>query len=223
MARPRPPSRLLRLLLILFLLPYALVPLYLVLPPVSTLMLDDMLSLQMPKRKYVRLENISVNLKAAVLAGEDSAFCEHFGFDFNQIEKSMDRAMDGKKLRGASTITQQTAKNLFLWNGRSWLRKALEAPITLWMELILPKRRILELYLNVAEWGPGIYGAEAASRYYFNKPASRLHIHEAAQLAAALPNPARFASGRPSPGQSISAAVIASRVMKNAADMGCLR
>lgn len=206
-------KKLLKLLATIVLLPYALAVVYLVVPPVSTPMLADFLALDPPARRWVSLKNISPHLKAAVIASEDGAFCDHFGFDFHQIEKSVDAAMDGEKLRGASTITQQTAKNLFLWNGRSWLRKILEAPLTLWLELIWPKRRILEAYLNVAEWGDGIYGAEAAAQKYFNIPARALSPRQAAWLASMLPHPGRA--------DGAQAAIIERRASQ--ADLSCLK
>jgi len=134
----------------------------------------------------------------AVVAAEDQRFADHFGFDFGSIRKSLDDAENGGNLRGASTISQQVAKNLYLWSGRSFPRKGLEAWLTLNLELFLPKRRILELYLNVAEFAPGVYGVAAASSYFFGKTPAALTDREAALLAAVLPNPARLQVERPS-------------------------
>jgi len=134
----------------------------------------------------------------AVVAAEDQRFDDHFGLDLASIRDSIEQAQDGGRLRGASTITQQVAKNLYLWPGRSFVRKGLEAWFTLLLEACLGKKRILEIYLNVAEFGPGIYGVGAASRYYFGKPPSRLYDSEAALLAAVLPNPKQLRIEEPS-------------------------
>jgi monofunctional biosynthetic peptidoglycan transglycosylase len=141
---------------------------------------------------------ISAQLPLAVVASEDQRFPDHRGFDIKQIRKAMDEAQRGRRARGASTISQQVAKNLFLWNGRSWVRKGLEAWFTVLIETLWPKQRILEIYLNSAEFGRGIYGAEAAAQAFFGKNASRLTRDEAARLAAVLPNPVRMRADRPS-------------------------
>jgi monofunctional biosynthetic peptidoglycan transglycosylase len=142
---------------------------------------------------------ISPNLPIALVAAEDQDFPNHRGFDFKAIDKAMDSNKRGRKLRGASTISQQLAKNLFLWQGRSYLRKGLEAWYTVLIEATWPKRRILEVYANVVEFGDGIYGAEAAARHFFRKPAARLTLSESARLAAVLPSPRRYDAGRPGP------------------------
>jgi len=139
--------------------------------------------------RWVPLEATSPHVQLAVVAAEDQKFPHHYGFDLAAIGDALDAAEGGARLRGASTITQQVAKNLFLWSGRSWLRKGLEAWLTLWIEALWPKRRILEVYLNVAELGPGVFGVEAASRRAFGRPAAALGPREAALLAAALPSP----------------------------------
>ncbi|MET0279866.1 MAG: monofunctional biosynthetic peptidoglycan transglycosylase [Steroidobacteraceae bacterium] len=141
---------------------------------------------------------ISPQLGLAVVASEDQRFPEHGGFDFKQIEKALDEAERGGRARGASTISQQVAKNLFLWNGRSYLRKGLEAWYTVLIEMLWPKQRILEVYLNIAEFGRGVYGAEAAAQAFFRKPAARLGSGEAARLAAVLPSPLRMRADAPS-------------------------
>ncbi len=216
--------RLFYLLAAVILLPYALTPLYRFVPPVSTLMLADWLTLTRVDRSWVSLEHISPQLMAAVVVAEDSAFCDHWGFDFTQMEKSLETAYEkGRAPRGASTITMQTAKNLFLWSGRFWLRKFLEAPLTLWIELWWPKRRILEVYLNVAEWGDGIYGAQAAARRHFGVDARQLTRRQAALLAASLPNPHRRHAGRPGAGQLLVASHIERRMAAGAANLSCLR
>lgn len=138
------------------------------------------------------IENISTNLQKAVIASEDATFLDHHGFDFNAIQKAMKSNEKGKKLRGGSTISQQTAKNVFLWQGRSWVRKGLETWFTVLIEVFWSKERIMEVYLNSIEMGDGVYGAEAASRYWYRKSAQSLTKREAAGIAAILPNPRKF-------------------------------
>ncbi|WP_337881628.1 monofunctional biosynthetic peptidoglycan transglycosylase [Rheinheimera sp.] len=148
---------------------------------------------------WVPYDQISRHAKQAVVAAEDQKFADHYGFDMAAIEKALVYNSKGNKVRGASTISQQTAKNVFLWSGRSWLRKGLESGFTVLIELVWGKQRILEVYLNSVEFGPGIYGVEAAARHFFGKSAARLSRQEAALLAAVLPNPLRFKVNRPSP------------------------
>jgi len=153
----------------------------------------------MLKKDWVSLDKISPQLQLAVVASEDNRFLEHHGFDFEAIEKAKDynEKKRGKKMRGASTISQQTAKNVFLWPKRSWIRKGLEAYFTVLIELVWSKQRIMEVYLNVIETGKGIYGAEKASQIYFNKPALKISPGEAALVAAILPNPLKWNPSRP--------------------------
>jgi monofunctional biosynthetic peptidoglycan transglycosylase len=151
------------------------------------------------RQEWRDYDAISQQLALAVVASEDQMFPVHWGFDFRQIQKAMDEAQNGGRSRGASTISQQVAKNLFLWNGRSWIRKGAEAWFTLLIETLWSKQRILEVYLNIAEMGPGIYGAEAAAKVFFGKPAVGLSRAEAARLAAVLPNPKRLSAARPGP------------------------
>jgi monofunctional biosynthetic peptidoglycan transglycosylase len=175
-------------------------------PPTSAFMLQARLNaLSEGDRTYrtdyewMSLENISPHAAIAVVASEDQQFPFHAGFDLNSIRESVRASEKGKKkLRGASTISQQVAKNLFLWNGYSFVRKGLEAWLTVLMELTWPKERILEMYLNIAQFGKGIYGVEAASSRFFHKPAARLTSGEAATLAAVLPNPIKMHAERPS-------------------------
>ncbi len=141
---------------------------------------------------WVPLEEISPNLQKAVIASEDANFLTHYGFDFNAIQKAMKSNEKGRKLRGGSTISQQTAKNVFLWQGRSYIRKGLEAYFTVLIELIWSKERIMEVYLNSIEMGDGVYGAQEASRYWYRKDAAHLTKMEAAGIAAILPNPRKF-------------------------------
>ncbi|KAF1685035.1 monofunctional biosynthetic peptidoglycan transglycosylase [Pseudoxanthomonas broegbernensis] len=145
------------------------------------------------------LDTISPHLPLAVIAAEDQRFASHWGFDLDAIEQAIDHNARGKRIRGGSTISQQVAKNLFLWQGRSWLRKGLEAWYTLLIEAMWPKRRILEVHVNVAEFGDGIYGAQAAARSYWRKDAARLTMDESARLAAVLPAPRRYSASRPGP------------------------
>lgn len=150
------------------------------------------------KHKWLSLDKISHNMVQAVVASEDNLFMEHNGFDFDQIEKAVKEAKSGKRNRGASTISQQTAKNVFLWNGGGWFRKGLEAYFTVLIELLWSKERIMEIYLNSIEMGYGIYGVEAVAKEHFNKKAAKLTKREAALIAATLPNPLRYNSANPS-------------------------
>jgi monofunctional biosynthetic peptidoglycan transglycosylase len=151
------------------------------------------------RQHWVDYRAVSAAAKLAVIAAEDQRFRDHRGFDFTEIASSIDAARAGRRLRGASTITQQVAKNLFLWSGQSYVRKGLEAYFTVLIELAWPKARILEVYLNVAEFGHGVYGIDAAAQQFFRKPAARLNTWEAARLAAVLPNPRRLRAEAPSP------------------------
>lgn len=146
---------------------------------------------------WVSMDEISPWMALAVIASEDQKFPEHWGFDVDDIQSVLDNE-GNERMRGASTLSQQTAKNLFLWDGRSWIRKGLEAGLTVGIETVWTKRRILTVYLNIAEFGNGVFGVEEASQRYFNKPASRLTMSEAALLAAVLPNPIRFRADAPS-------------------------
>lgn len=174
-------------------------------PPVSALMVERRIESWFDNRDYrprydwVDLDAIAPAMGAAVIAAEDQRFGEHFGFDWQAIEQAMAYNERHRRTRGASTLSQQTAKNLFLWSERSWLRKGFEAYFTLALEALWSKRRILEVYLNIVEFGDGVYGVEAAAQRYFGKPAARLKPGEAALLAAVLPNPHRFKVSVPSP------------------------
>ena len=177
-------------------LPIALVIIYrFVPPPVDYLMVQRTLQGRGLDYQWRSINSISPNMVNAAIAAEDSQFCEHHGFDFEAIEKAINRNARGGRLRGGSTISQQTAKNVFLWPGRGWdryARKGFEAYFTVLIETFWGKRRIMEVYLNVAEMGPGVYGAEAAGRKYFHKPAKSLTPADAAKIAAILPNPIRY-------------------------------
>lgn len=151
------------------------------------------------RHDWVPLEDIAPCMGVAVIAAEDQNFAEHFGFDWKAIEKAVEHNEHSRRKRGASTVSQQTAKNVFLWSNRSWLRKGLEVYFTLLIETLWPKKRILEVYLNSVEFGDGIFGVEAAARSHFGKPAKALRPSEAALLAAVLPNPHKFKASAPSP------------------------
>lgn len=146
---------------------------------------------------WVSLDKISPNMQLAVIAGEDQLFPQHWGFDWNAIESALKHNKHSKRIRGGSTISQQTAKNLYLWHGQSWIRKGLEVPTTFMLEILWSKKRILEVYLNIAEFGEGIFGVEAASQFYFKKSARQLNQSEAALLAAVLPNPIVYNAAAP--------------------------
>ena len=175
-------------------------------PPASSFMANRWLEAKLGREPGFALRYdwrdagaISPNLPIALVAAEDQNFPSHRGFDFKAIDKAMSSNRRGRKLRGASTISQQLAKNLFLWQGRSYLRKGLEAWYTVLIEATWPKSRIIEVYANVVEFGDGIYGAEAAAQHFFHKPAARLSLAESARLAAVLPSPRRYDAGRPGP------------------------
>lgn len=198
--RARWASRLLLGALVLMVgLPGAGVLLYGVLPPPATpLMILRLFEGEGLRKQWTPRSAISPDLFRAVIAAEDARFCEHFGFDAVELDKAIRDWRRGRRVRGASTITMQTAKNLFLWDGRNLVRKGAEAYLTPWLEFGWSKARILELYVNVAEWGPGIYGAEAAARAYFGKSAGALSANEAALMAAVLPNPREWSAAKPS-------------------------
>jgi monofunctional glycosyltransferase len=183
----------------LVILPYVIVPFYRFVMPISMPMLWRFATGARVERLVVPLSRISPALRLTVIAGEDGSFCHNPGIDLGEIRQALEQSNDNlDEARGASTITQQTAKNLFLWQGHSIVRKVLEIPLALWMTLVLPKRRILEIYLNIAEWGAnGEFGAEAGARFAFGKSASELNIYQAAELAAILPNPVQRSARNP--------------------------
>ena len=185
---------------ILVLTPYAIAPFYRFIDPVSMPILWRYATGERIERSVVPLGRIAPELRLAVIVAEDGGFCHNPGIDLGEIRAALEQSNDNlAESRGASTITQQTAKNLFLWQGRSLIRKALEIPLALWMTLVLPKRRILEIYLNIAEWGPaGEFGAEAGARWAFGKSARNLTAYRAAELAAILPNPVLRSARTPS-------------------------
>ncbi len=218
--------RLVRLILVLLLAgPPALILVFRVLPPPATpLMLIRLAQGHALRQEWVAYERIAPALAEAVIAAEDNRFCgQALGFDFAALRGQVEAWQDGERPRGASTITMQTAKNLLLWPGRDPVRKALEAWLTPQVALLWPKRRILEVYLNVVEFGPGLYGAEAAARAFFGKPASALSTREAALLAAVLPSPLRWSAAAPNSHLRRRAAVIERRVAQIRPLLGCAR
>jgi monofunctional biosynthetic peptidoglycan transglycosylase len=211
-------------LIFALLLPYLLTPLYRVINPVSTLMLARWALGKRVERTYVPLDRIAPVLPRTVIASEDGQFCRHHGVDLAGLKEAIEDADDIADARGGSTITQQAVKNLFLWQGRSFLRKGLELPLALWMDLVLPKRRIMEIYLNIAEWGPnGEFGIEAGARRAFGKPASQLSPSEAALLAVMLPNPRRRSARAPRPELRRVVSIIQSRAARFSSWDTCLR
>lgn len=216
--------RLLLWLIGLVLLPYVLILLYFpsFIHPVSTLMLRDLVLLRGYDRQWVSFDQISPNLVQSVMMSEDGQFCMHGGVDWVQMRGVVNDALEGESTRGASTIPMQTAKNLFLWNGRSFLRKAMELPLALVADFVWTKRRMMELYLNVAEWGPGIYGSEAAAQHHFGVSAAKLTRRQAALLAVSLPNPIERNAGKPGRGLRRLASLIERRAGRSGEYIKCL-
>ncbi len=157
--------------------------------PVSTLMVKDAVTFRHYERQWTPLEQIGDRLINSVVMSEDGQFCFHQGIDMGELRVLIREALEGEETRGGSTITMQTTKNLFLWHGRSYVRKAIELPLSVYLDLLMSKKRIMEIYLNIVEWGPGIYGAEAAAQYHFGRSTTELSSRQAALLAVTLPNP----------------------------------
>lgn len=209
-----------KILLIYFIAVIALSGIYLLLPPISTLMIGRLLTFDGYSRDSVSLKYVSPQLIRAVIRAEDSKFCQHWGVDWDSMEDAVGKR--GGPSRGASTISMQVVKNLFLWPQRSYLRKALEIPMALYLDLIWPKKRMMEVYLSVAEWGDGIFGVEAAAQHYFGKPARLLSSRESALLAAMLPNPLKRNPARPSQSYAKHAQNI-QKWANSGVDTSCLR
>jgi monofunctional biosynthetic peptidoglycan transglycosylase len=188
------------IVVLLLALPYLIAPLYRFVEPVSTPMLWRWATGRRVERSFVPIGRIAPTLPLTVILAEDASFCRNHGIDLSGVREALQQAdEDIAEARGGSTITQQTAKNLFLWQGRSFVRKALEIPLAIWINLVLPKRRVLEIYLNIVEWGPrDQFGVEAAARWAFGKSAHDLTARESAELAAILPNPFRRSARTPS-------------------------
>jgi monofunctional biosynthetic peptidoglycan transglycosylase len=192
--------------------------------PVSTLMLKDLVTATPYKRVWVPIDAVAPVLAHSVIMSEDGQFCSHHGIDLGELKAVIDDAMDGGPTRGASTITMQTVKNLFLWSRPlASLRKVVELPLAVYFDAVLSKRRIMEIYLNIAEWGPGIYGIEAAAQHHFGVPASKLTRRQAALLAVTLPNPIARNPARPGRGLKHLARIIERRAARAGGYVGCLR
>jgi monofunctional biosynthetic peptidoglycan transglycosylase len=220
---PRPLRTVGFAILVVLALPYLITPFYAFGEPVSTVMLWREFVGERVERNYVPLSSIAPVLPLAVVIAEDGRFCNHNGVDFAQIRDALADADDLDDVRGGSTITQQVVKNLFLWPGRSYLRKALELPLALWTDVVLSKRRIMELYLNIAEWGPnGEFGIEAGSRRAFGKPARDLSRYQAGLMAALLPNPHDRNARAPGPGLRRLASLYESRSARAAGAADCV-
>ncbi len=203
--------------------PPALIALYAVVPPPLTpLMALRWLDGAAIRKTWVPLDRVAASVPRAVIASEDNLFCEHSGFDWRAIGDAAEDYAAGKRLRGASTISMQVAKNLFLWPGRDFLRKGIEAYLTVFVELLWSKQRIMEVYLNVAEWGEGIFGIDAAARAHFAKAASALTPREAVLLAAVLPNPREWSPARPTPYIAGRSDAIARRVAQLGPLLACV-
>ncbi|MBG1231220.1 monofunctional biosynthetic peptidoglycan transglycosylase [Aestuariivirga litoralis] len=183
--------------------------------PISNVMILRLFTGNGLHKDWVSLSEMSPELPRAVVASEDQRFCSHHGIDWIEFEDAFDGSDEAPR-RGASTISMQVAKNLFLWDGRSFIRKGLEMPLALYMDTIWTKRRMLEIYLNIVEWAPGVYGAEAAAQHHFHKSAAQLSRREAALLAAVLPNPIKRDAGKP----SAKVRVVASRIQLRMAGIG---
>jgi monofunctional biosynthetic peptidoglycan transglycosylase len=210
--------------LILILLPYLIAPLYRVINPVSTLMVGRSILGKRVVRTWVPMDRVAPVLPRTVIASEDARFCSHRGVDLVEMRAALEDADDITDVRGGSTLTQQLAKNLFLWPGRSIVRKALEFPLALWIDLVLPKRRIMEIYLNIAEWGPnGEFGIEAGAQKAFGKSSRELSAPEAGLMAAILPNPKRRSATQPRPGVRRIAGIVQARAARARSIDACLK
>lgn len=192
-------------------------------PPLTPLMLLRLPESGRIEHDSVPLSRVAPDLVRAVIAAEDNRFCIHRGIDWNAVEDAVQEYEADGKLRGASTITMQTARNLFLWPGGGFIRKGLEAPLALAIDALWPKRRIMEVYLNIIEWGDGIYGAEAAARYHFGVSAKQLTRSQAALLASVLPNPRKWSAGKPGPYVAGRAPRIAERIDQLGGFLDCVR
>ena len=210
--------------LILLALPYAVAPLYRFVDPISTTMLWRRLSGGRVERTLVPLRRVAPILPLTVILAEDGTFCRNRGIDLGAMREALGQSDDLGESRGASTLTQQVAKNLFLWQGRSFVRKALEIPLAVWLYLVLPKQRVMEIYLNIAEWGPnGEFGAEAGAHWAFGKSVHDLTPIEAAELTAILPNPVLRSARTPGPAVHRLAVLYQRRAAAHPAFDVCLR
>ena len=191
--------------------------------PVSTTMIWRFLTGAPVTRNWVEIDEIAPRLRFSVLMSEDGKFCSHNGIDWDELNTVIDNALGGQATRGASTITMQTVKNLFLWNGRSYIRKAVEIPLALYLDVIWPKKRIMEVYLNIAEWDEGIFGAEAAAQHYFGRSAGKLTARQSALLAVSLPAPLARNPAKPSRALRRLANGAYKRAAGSGSYVGCIR
>lgn len=204
-------------------IPLLLTPVYLFVDPVSVPMLQRYLTGRPVDREWRNIDEISDRLKASVILSEDGQFCRHWGVDVAALRDEIEKFMSGREARGASTITMQVARNLFLWNGQSVVRKALEVPLAFYIDLVLPKRRIMEIYLNIAEWGPeGQFGVAAGARRAFGIVPQNLDWRTATLLVTALPNPLLRQPGRPSAGMERIARIIQARAAQYGERAACV-
>ena len=212
-------------LAVLALTPVVLTMLYAVpvVHPVSTLMVADLATFRGYDRRWVSMEEIAPVMAHSVIMSEDGQFCRHSGIDWGALNEVVSDALEGEGVRGASTIPMQSVKNLYLWSSRSYVRKVLEAPYALVYDLILSKRRIMEIYLNIVELGPNIYGVEAAAQHHFGRSAAKLTARQAALLTAALPNPALRNPSKPSPGMNRIAQLIQRRAARAGSYVDCMK
>ncbi|QDZ11785.1 transglycosylase domain-containing protein [Devosia ginsengisoli] len=208
---------------VLVAIPVLLTPVYLFVDPVSVPMLERYLTGRPVDRQWRDIDDISDRLKASVILSEDGQFCRHWGVDLGALRDEVENFIDGKEARGASTITMQVARNLFLWNGQSVIRKALEVPLAFYIDLVLPKRRIMEIYLNIAEWGPeGQFGVAAGAQRAFGIEPQNLDWRTATLLVTVLPNPMLRQPARPSPGMLRIAGIIEARVIEYGDRASCV-
>jgi monofunctional biosynthetic peptidoglycan transglycosylase len=217
-------KRIVLAVLAVLLLPYVLILLYLLpfVHPVSTLMLRDLALLRGYDRRWVSIDDVAPVLVQSVMMSEDGQYCFHGGVDWGEMRMLVEDTLKGQETRGGSTIPMQTAKNLFLWNSRSFIRKGLELPLAVGSDFVWSKRRLMEIYLNIAEWGPGIYGIEAAAQYHFKVPASKLTRRQASLLAVSLPNPIDRNAGKPGRGLRRLAALIERRAQGSGDYIKCI-
>jgi monofunctional biosynthetic peptidoglycan transglycosylase len=217
-------KRIVLAVLAVLLLPYVLILLYLLpfIHPVSTLMLRDLVLLRGYDRRWVSIDDVAPVLVQSVMMSEDGQYCFHGGVDWGEMRMLVEDTLKGQETRGGSTIPMQTAKNLFLWNSRSFIRKGLELPLAVGSDFVWSKRRLMEIYLNIAEWGPGIYGIEAAAQYHFKVPASKLTRRQASLLAVSLPNPIDRNAGKPGRGLRRLAALIERRAQGSGDYIKCI-
>ncbi len=191
--------------------------------PISTLMISKWFQGERVTRRWVAIENISPFVYQSVISSEDGKFCFHKGVDWNAVNIVIDDLLEGESPRGASTIPMQTVKNVYLWSSRSYVRKVLEVPLAMMIDFVWSKRRMMEIYLNIAEWGPGIYGIEAAAQYHFKRSAKRLTRRQAALLAVTLPNPKLRNPRRPKRGMKRLARLVERRAKASGAYVKCVK